>query len=186
VVGDDEGAFGNLLVKFFVGHSAEGELAAKHCVQKHTTRPNVSGWTHILPLHDDFGTHVGRRATEDFELHIVRRAAAKSEVYQLDRAPFVNDDVFQLDVSVSYASLVQVVESLQQLLDDVAGFLFGEPPIGRRLQVRVHALAVGILHDEVHVLWRVDSFEQPHDVRVLQTGQNANLAHRLLLALRFL
>ena len=131
-------ATGDLLIKIFVAGSPEGELAAKHGVEKNAARPDIRRRAHILALEDDLRTHVAWRAAEDLEADVGTRAAAEPKINQLYLVLLsVDNDVLKLDVSVRDVSLVQVRERAEQLFDDSLGFVFGESALGRGLKVRV-------------------------------------------------
>jgi len=59
---------------------------------------------------------------------------------------FVYDYVFELDIPVSYMSLVEVLQGLQELLDDTLGLLLLELAVGRRFEVSMQTLTASVLH----------------------------------------
>ena len=84
-----------------------------------------------------------------------------------------------------HVALVQVRQRVEQLLNDALSFLLREPPLRRGFQVRVKRLSLRVLHDQVDVLGCVDRLVELDHVAVVELAEDADLADRLLLSLRF-
>ena len=80
-------------------------------------------------------------------------------------------------------ALVKIHERAQYLFDNTLGLILWEAALILCLQVRVQALAHGVLHDQVDVLWRVNRLIQLDYIRMCQTTQYSDLSNSLFLAL---
>ena len=102
---------GNLFIQILVGGAPEGELTAKHRVQKDASSPDISWWTNVFFLHNYLWAHVGRCPAEDLQLYIARRTAAEAEIDDLNAILLgLDDDIFELNVAMCDVALVEVQE----------------------------------------------------------------------------
>ena len=118
VVGGVVDASGDLLVEFFVTGGFEGEVAAEEGEHEDAGGPDVGGGAEVLFFLDDFGGHVGGGAAEDFEAEVGAGAAAEPEVEEFDLGVGVDDDVFELYISMGHILTMQIDQDTQQLFYD--------------------------------------------------------------------
>lgn len=90
------------LVQLLCVFAFERKLAAKHSVEQNAARPNI-GWLAavVFPL-DNFRTHIAGSSAEHPEIDFSDGLASESEVDEFDLVVRIDDDILQLDVSVSY------------------------------------------------------------------------------------
>lgn len=100
MVGDDEVATHNLLLEFFVVGPFKGETAVEHGIEQDPAGLNVHRRTTLLLLEHDLWSHLGRCPTEDAHPLVIGDARRESKVYEFDVVLFVQQDVFQLDISM--------------------------------------------------------------------------------------
>ena len=74
----------DLLVKFLIRLSFEGKMSTQECIQKYTAGPDVCRRAQIVPLLNDFRSHVRWRATENLKLGVRCSAAAEAEIDELE------------------------------------------------------------------------------------------------------
>jgi len=116
VVGELQLVEPNRVVQLLVILAFEGELAAQQREQEHAQRPDISRWARVLDLSHDFGSHIRGCTAEKLNLLFMRDAGRETKVNQLDSLlRLIEQDVFQLDVSVSYIALMTVVDGLDDL-----------------------------------------------------------------------
>lgn len=92
-------------------------------------------------------------------------ARRKSEIDQFDSLLcLVQEDVFKLDVSVSYITLVAVVDGLYDLAPQELGLHLGHLAIRFHLEVAVQTATIDVLHDKEDLFVALEDFEEFGDV----------------------
>lgn len=112
----------------------------------------------MVLLAEDLRRHVAGSATCFFGVVFLVKPG-DSEVSDSEVPILVEHDVLRLDISVNYAFLVEVVESLQQAHHEELGLFFGEftlfvymvPQVSPVQQVHAHVEVLSVLVGEVHV-----------------------------------
>lgn len=74
-------------------------------------------------------------------------ATAKPKIDELDYSFLINDDVLELDVSVSNLLLMQVDKDIQQLSNNILALLLRQSFERLGFQMGVQRVALHILHD---------------------------------------
>lgn len=92
-----------------------------------------------------------RSPTEQIQSLIWRTKHTKSKVYQLNCATFVKEDVVQFQVSVDYAIVVEIGDSVHDLIEDAPDFGLFQLQALLLLDVVIEGLALAEFHDQVHV-----------------------------------
>lgn len=147
----------DVLIELLVVLAFERKPSAKESVQEDTQRPDISGWACVFYFTYDFRCHVRGRATENLDFFLVRNASRESEVDELDPSPgFVQQNIFQLDVSMRHVPLVQVVDTKHDLLPQEFGLDLGHLAVGFALEVTMEGASVDVLHDQEHLLVRLE------------------------------
>lgn len=98
-------------VQVLVIRALKREHAAEQSKQQHACSPDVSRSAEVLFFVYNFWGHVGGRPAEHFEQCILARLAAEPKVDQLNDS-LADDNVFKLDVPVSYLAIVQVDQNV--------------------------------------------------------------------------
>ena len=95
---------------------------------------------------------------------------SQAEVDELEVEIRVNQNVARLDVSMGASYGVQVLDSADQLLEELAGFLLRELVLGLDIGAQLSLLCV--LHHKEEVLVGFDDFVQFDDVGMVHLAQN--------------
>src|SRR5689334_16642846 len=105
------------------GIAGKWKRTAKHLVENDARGPEVGAVIHRLG-EDLFGGHVGDGSDDDAGFRkrtLDVRAAGQTEVYDLDLAVGVDDEVGGLDVAVDDALAVRVLKAGEELDGDLRG-----------------------------------------------------------------
>lgn len=130
--------FTNVLVQFLIVLSFEGEAPTEQCIQQNSQSPDVCRWTCVFSFAHNLWRHVGGCSTKDLDFLFVRDASGKPEVDKFSSgSSFIQQDVLKLDVSVRYISLVQIVDSIHNLLPQELSLNFSHLSVGFSFQVPV-------------------------------------------------
>ena len=97
---------------------------------------------------------------------------------------FVEDHVFEFDVSVGDAAVVEVLQGACQLPQYVSACAFGEFVCGLLFEGGAEGDARQVLHDYVHVVVGFDDFVDAYDVGVVDELQDLDLSADCAFALR--
>ena len=108
----------------------------------------------------------------------------ESEIDELQIHVFVQEDIFQFDVSVGDADGVTVLKSRNDLEIEPSGFVFGESFIGLGLQVRVERAVAHIFHDEENLLSGLDHFVEFDYMFMFHSFHEFDLSFHALAPLR--
>lgn len=135
-------------------------------------------------LRDDFRGHVRRRPAKHFDFLFVRDLGAEAEVDDLDVSVFVEQNVFELDVSVRDALAVAVLQPRHQLLEYASRFVFGQPSVAVQLEVAVQRRPADVLHKYVQLVPRLDDAVQLDDELVVHHFHELDLALDAFASLR--
>ena len=76
----------------------------------------------------------------------------------------VQEDVFKLDISVSYIALVAVVNGLDDLAPKELGLHLGHLAVRFHFEVAVQTATVDVLHDEEDLFVALENFKELGDV----------------------
>ena len=91
----------------------------------------------------------------------MRDACRETKVDKLDSLlRLIEKNVFKLDVSVCYITLMTVMDGLDDLAPQELRFELRHLPIRLHLEIAVEATAIDILHNEEDLLVRFKYFEQ--------------------------
>lgn len=112
-------------------------------------------------------------------------AGAEAEVDEFGGELFVEDHVFEFDVSVGDAAVVEVLQGACQLPQYVSACAFGQFVCGLLFEGGAEGDARQVLHDYVHVVVGFDDFVDAYDVRVVDQLQDLYLSADCAFALRF-
>jgi hypothetical protein len=127
VRGDGVVALHDLLVEQLGVRVVEGQVPAEHRVEDHACGPDVHAEPHVLLPRYHLRCRVARRAAGRLEQLVAFVEVAQAEVDDLDVLVLVQQQVLGLEVSVDDAELVDVLDAGDDLLEELAGFLFFEP-----------------------------------------------------------
>jgi hypothetical protein len=176
--------FVDLLVQLFVSGASEREAAIEQRVEQDSRCPDISRRSRILDLVDYLWRHVGGSAAEHLDLFIIGDASGKAVVNQLDIPVFIQQYVLKLDVSVSDALPVAVLQRSDYLFEYPLGFFLLESAVGLLLQVRMETAPADIVHDQVDVVVCLECFEYLHDVGVVHLLKQLDLPPHTALSVR--
>jgi len=131
---------------------AEGELAEKEREEDDTKTPALGLATDVGLSKEDFGRQVFERAVVRCDDVLTRGLSAEAKVDELGLPSSRNHDVFELEVTVDEALLVDGLDGLDDLLEEVSGVvLFDGLKVGGS-QVVIQVLAFDELEKEESVL----------------------------------
>lgn len=102
----------------------EGEVARKHGVENHTATPDVDGRSDVGSIGDDqLGSSVARRSTRGSHEVVLRRleGVGESEIGDDDVPSLVEEEVLELEISVDDVLGVEVVDSRDELSEELGG-----------------------------------------------------------------
>lgn len=161
---------------FILRPPPEGQVARKQHVSEDSCRPHVN-LAVIGLLRAEFWCHVERAAELEGLGLIGVELGREAEVCQLDHDLAIvvrfTEQVLWLHVAVHDVEAVHVVESQQDLFDDVSSFGFGEALL---LPDPVEEAATGDeLHDDIVAPVILHQFEDSRDVRVHSLLQRRKL-----------
>ena len=140
----------------FLGFTIEGVVASEHFVQEDTERPDVYRLAEVVFLGYQLWGHVGGRAAVEVELFAWLRKETETEVDDLDVVVFIDHNVVQLDVAVSYLLAVEVLDAHYDPTEDLLCLLLTNTLLRLALQVLVERGLADVLHHQYHLLARVD------------------------------
>lgn len=166
----------------------ERRLANDELVGKDAKAPDV----HLVIVGDAVlatpGKHLRRQVVER-AAHclsaILRRVHAPTEVCQFYRAQTV-EQVLWFQVPVDHIARMDVLESLNDLIDVVRGLFFCVVTVGLSLHLPVELTLRAILEDKVNLLLVVEEAVKLEDVFVSQMALNFDLAPQLVGDVRLL
>ena len=88
------------------------------------------------------------------------KGASEPKISQLNGSSvFVNQQILWFEISVEYAMLVEVDESLQDLVKETLGLLFGQRLISSRPHILLQ-IVLNIFKDQIQLVLRVDDLFQ--------------------------
>ena len=103
------------LVEILVIFASVGKATAKECKKQNSCSVNISGWPTKLDLLYNLWCHVRWCSAEELDFLSIGYLSAEAKIYQLDVSLSVKHDVFKLDITMSYALRVQVIECTHEL-----------------------------------------------------------------------
>ena len=149
------------MVQLLVVRAFERELAAEERVEKHAEGPDVRRGTRIFDLSDDFRSHIRWSPTEKLDLFVMGDACRKAEIYQLDSLlRLVQQDIFQLDIPMSYIALVAIVNRLDDLAPEKFCLELWHLSIRFHFEITVQTASIDEFHDEENLLRRLKYLEK--------------------------
>ena len=175
-----------LAVQLFVILAPVWELPAEECEEENTRGVDVSWWSAEFNFPDDLGGHVRGRSAEDLDLLLIRNACRETKINQLDLMPLVEHYILQLDVSVSDALAVQVLQSIDQLPVNLSGLILAHPAVGLALQKAMRRPTRYILEHKDDLLLRLYGLIQCGNIWVIQSLHQPYLSPDRLLSLDIL
>ena len=147
------------LVDFRVTHK-EG-FPLDHLSEDAPCWPQIDAKTVRLLPKQDFRTSVPK--CDDFVrigLNWETKGASEPKISQLNGSSvFVNQQILWFEISVEYAMLVEVDESLQDLVKETLGLLFGQRLISSRPHILLQ-IVLNIFKDQIQLVLRVDDLFQ--------------------------
>lgn len=112
---------------------------------------------------------------------MVGNARRKAEVDEFDVLVLIQQNVFQLDVSVGDALAVAVTQCHQNLFENPPGLFFLELLVDHFFEVRMQTSPTHVLHDQVHVRVSFKSLDELDYVVVVHLLKQHHFApHRPL------
>ena len=148
----------------------EGEGAREQSVQDDAAGPDIDGSSFVLSFADDFGGGVGRASTGGFEEFAVFHKVGESEVADFDEVILVDEDVFGFEVAMGDMILMDVLDSVDDLLKVEAGLFLVN---GGILDVFVEFSLGGEFHDHENVICGIKHLVQLDDVGVVDELQDS-------------
>ena len=167
-----QGVFGShdLLVEVRSLWVFERQVTADHRVKDNATAPNISFETVVSFACNHFWRCVARRTAGCLEScsHLVH--ITQSEIHYLQSQIVVKQQVFWLEVSVTHAALVDVLDARDELEVELAGLLLRQPSVPDDVVEQLTAAAV--LHDHVELLFSFNNLVELNDVGVTHLLEN--------------
>ena len=143
------------------------ELSTEKGKQKDSGSINISWRPTELDLPHDFRRHVGRGAAENLDLLFIWDAGGEAEINQLDLVPLIKHNIFEFDVSVSYAFSVEILQSIDKLSKYLSGVIFTHSSIWFALEEAMSRTAGNIFEDQNDLFFRFNGFIESSNVRVV-------------------
>ena len=139
-------AIKDLLVELARVRILKWKVAACHRVQDDATAPNV-GVESMIPLASDhLRSCVARTTTGSLESVLISIHVGEAEIHNFDIVLVIKEQIFWLQVSVTYFDLVNVLNSRDDLLEKPARLILLQTfPLD---DVVEQLSSAGILHDE--------------------------------------
>ena len=186
MVRDDQVTCLDFLVEVLVVWATEGETAAKESKQEDTAGPDVSWRSAKFLLGYDFRGHVGGSAAEDLYLFVIWYTCWETEIYYFHVAFSIKHYILKLDVPVTYALTVTVLQCTYHLAIYPPRIIFIHSPVRFRLQKAVGGASRDVLHDKDNLFLSFNGFIKFCDVRMIQPFHQLDLPPHWLLPLDFL
>jgi len=156
----------------------EGQVARDHGEQNDTAGPDVHARAIVLQAVDHFRRRVTGRSARCLQHLVLLVGVAEAEIDQSNVFLVVQQQVLRLQISVHDAELVQILDSTNDLLEELAGFCLLKLLL---LDDVVEELATADeLHDQEELLGRLDDFEKLDDVGVADQLEDVDLARHSL------
>jgi len=118
-----------LVVLVVLGSHGEGRVARVQDEEDHTEGEKINNLALVRLLQDNLGGHVALSANDgavSARAVTSLKRAGKAEIDNFDVVVLVKEDVLRLEVSVREASRVDVVDTLEHLLEEVLALLLLE------------------------------------------------------------
>jgi hypothetical protein len=142
-------------------------LAAEKGKEKDTRSVDISGRAAELNLPDDLWCHVRRCSTEHLDFLLIRYTGRKPKINQFDLLSLIQHYVFQLNISMSNALAMEVVQSIHELLVNLTGIILCHPSVRFRLQEAMSGSSWHILKHQDDLILSLNSFIQSGDMRMV-------------------
>lgn len=121
---------------------------------------------------EDFRSHVERRAQHGLRELLVCEQFREAEISDFDFA-IVHEDVSQFEVSMHDLVLVEGLEGVEDLEEELDGFLLGERLV--LLEVLGEVALVAVLQDEVEVVGGLLDVVELDDISVIAGLEHLDL-----------
>jgi hypothetical protein len=157
----------NTAIEVVIGLTSEGEAAIEQCVHEHTSSPDVSRWSCILNFWDDLRSHIAGSSTEHPKLLVVGDACRESKVDELHIFVFIQQNILKLDVSVSDALAMAILERNKNLIYNSSCLLLVELLIDHLFEVAMQAASRNILHDKINMALCLEGLDQLDNIWVI-------------------
>ncbi|KAH3661301.1 hypothetical protein OGAPHI_006708 [Ogataea philodendri] len=176
---------GNIITIRVLRVIVEGKVTGQHSVQDHTTGPHVDFASFVRVAADDqFWCCVTGGATTCFHQVCGSESVDKPKVCDDDIFVFVQQEIFELQVSVDDPLCVHVVDSGNQLSKQPTGHRFFQVPVFENVVEKFTSGGVFQHNSDVFVVLK--HLFQPHDVGMCQFLQSVNFAVDLVFLFRAL
>eukprot|EP00356_Strombidium_inclinatum_P004515 CAMPEP_0170487398 /NCGR_PEP_ID=MMETSP0208-20121228/6218_2 /TAXON_ID=197538 /ORGANISM="Strombidium inclinatum, Strain S3" /LENGTH=253 /DNA_ID=CAMNT_0010761661 /DNA_START=337 /DNA_END=1098 /DNA_ORIENTATION=- len=180
-------------VEFLFILTPERECASEESIEKNSKSPHVYLAAVVLVLSHELWGHVRWSSTENFVLLTIAAEGGESEINNFYHVRCVLDqDIIELDIPVSDALVMQVVEGLSDLLEEATAGGFFYLAVGALLlDELVEADTTNIISYYANLLAGFDQVVHLDDVGMVNLPESQDLPlHRLplhtIVELRFL
>jgi len=166
----------DVAVEFFVVLALKWESATKQSIEEYTKSPDISWRACVLNLAHDLWSHVWWSSTKDLDFLFVWNACWETKVDEFNSGLcLVEENVLQLDVSMSYVALMQIMNSKHNLLPQVFGLNLSHLPIRLSFKIPMQWATIHILHDQEDLLVWLKGFVKFCQTLVINLLHNLNL-----------
>lgn len=168
----------NFSIKLLFILSPKWKSSWKKGIEEDTQCPHVHLASIVLTLPHKFWGHVRWSSTKDFEFLIICAKSSKSEIDNFDHKSFILDqDIIQLNVSVSNTFLMEVIKGLRNLFEESSAHWLFHLAVGALLlDVLVQTNAANIIGYDANCLWSFNQIMHLDNVRVINLFQSKNLS----------
>lgn len=142
----------------------EWEVSTDHGVEHYSAAPNIR-FQSVVPLPSDhLGSGIAGRPTSRFKSGVGFIHVAEAEVDDLEGEVVVKEKVFRLEVSMTNATLVDVLNARDELEVELASLFLGQSSMSDDVVEEFPSVAV--LHDHEQLFLSLDDFVQLDHVRM--------------------
>lgn len=149
------------------------KISADHGVEYHTTAPNVCFKPMISLTSNHLWGGIARGSTCCLEGCSLLIHVTEAEVDNFEGKIIVKEEVLRLEISVADSTLMNVLDTRDELQVELAGLLFREPGVSH--DVVEELTAVAVLHDHVQLFFGLNDFVELNDVGVSHLLQDLDL-----------
>lgn len=132
------------------------KVSAHHGVEYHTTAPNVCLKPVISLASNHLWGSIARGSTSCFEGGTLLIHVTEAEVDNFEGKIVVKEEILGLEISMADSTLMNVLNTRDELQVELAGLLFREPGVSDDVVEELTAIAV--LHDHVQLFFGLNDF----------------------------